>query len=103
MSKKEIDEVNLEQLQETFKAMNNEKGQLGLNLLEEITFMQRTLKRMRKQIEKNSLLSEYNGYKRSDPIIAGYNAMINNYSKLTRQLTDLLPKEDAIIDDFDNF
>lgn len=93
MARVNIKSVNLKKLEETFKAMENEKGLLGLALMEEINFQKATLTKMRQSIEKDNLTSEYNGYQRSNPIIAGYNAMINNYSKLIRQAVELLPKE----------
>lgn len=111
MSKKKLAEADLTRIEEALKKMNNEKGDVGLSLLEEISFMKQTLKKMRKEIAESSLTAEYSSYKRSNPIIAGYNAMINNYSKLTRQLADLLPKEasdlksleDILKEDYDDF
>ena len=108
MKRKKVVEVDLTRIEDTFKKMNNEKAQVGLSLLEEVAFMRETLIKMRKDITESSLTSEYNGYQRSNPIIAGYNAMINNYSKLTRQLADLLPKEEKYYnafeeDDLDTF
>ena len=103
MKQKKEAKVDLKQLEDTFKKMNTEKAQVGLALLEEVLVMKQTLKKMRKDIEESSLVAEYGNYKRSNPIIAGYNAMINNYSKLTRQLADLLPKDDNnYYDDFDD-
>ncbi len=96
MAKVNVNSVDLKKLEETFKSMNNEKGLLGLALLEEIEFQRKTLQKMRKEIDENSLTAEYSNYKRSNPIIAGYNAMINNYSKLIRQAVDLLPNDTGI-------
>lgn len=101
MAKLDVNSVNLKRLEETFTDMNNDKGDFGLALLQEINFQKKTLEKMRESIEKDSLKSEYNGYVRSNPIIAGYNAMVNNYSKLIRQAVDLLPEE--VPNDDDNF
>lgn len=106
MSRKKVEEINLSTIEKTFKAMQSDRASVGLALLDEVLFMKKTLAKMRKDIEESSLVAEYSNYKRSNPIIAGYNAMINNYSKLTRQLADLLPKEDEYrnipsIDDID--
>lgn len=105
MGKINVNSVDLGKLKKTFEGMNNEKGILGLALLDEILFQRETLKKMRKGIESESITSEYNGYQRSNPIIAGYNAMINNYSKLIRQAVDLLPSDsqvDVCVDDLIN-
>lgn len=105
MSKIKADSVDLKKLKDTFTDMNNEKGILGLALLNEINFQQKTLTKMRKDIEESSLVAEYSNYKRSNPIIAGYNAMIKNYSQLIRQCVDMLPTEnqiDVCVDDLIN-
>ena len=102
MKKVEVSKVDLSKLKNTFTEMNNERGLLGLALMEEIEFQRRTLIKMREEIDTNSLTAEYSNYKRSNPIIAGYNAMINNYSKLIRQAVELLPSEsqtDINVDD----
>lgn len=93
MKRINVNSVDLRKLKKTFCDMNNERGLLGLALLEEIEFQRRTLIKMREEIDTNSLTAEYSNYKRSNPIIAGYNAMINNYSKLIRQAVELLPNE----------
>ena len=93
MKRINVNSVDLGKLKKTFCDMNNERGLLGLALLEEIEFQRRTLIKMREEIDTNSLTAEYSNYKRSNPIIAGYNAMINNYSKLIRQAVELLPNE----------
>lgn len=93
MTKVNVNSINLERLKKAFTEMNNERGDTGLALLEEIEFQKETLIEMRKEIAESGLVAEYNKYKRSNPIIAGYNAMINNYSKLIRQAVELLPSE----------
>lgn len=93
MKRIDVNSIDLGKLKKTFCDMNNERGLLGLALLDEIEFQRRTLIKMREEIDTNSLTAEYSNYKRSNPIIAGYNAMINNYSKLIRQAVELLPNE----------
>lgn len=102
MKKIDVNSVDLGKLKKTFTEMNNEKGLIGLALLEEIEFQKETLVKMRSEIQNSGLVDEYNKYKRSNPVIAGYNAMINNYSKLIRQAVELLPSEsqtDVSVDD----
>lgn len=83
--------VDLKKLKNAFTDMNNEKGIVGLALLEEIEFQKATLAKMREDIDNSSLIAQYSGYKRANPIIAGYNAMVKNYSMLIRQAVELLP------------
>ena len=103
MKKIKANSVDLNKLKNVFIEMNNEKGILGLALVEELEFQRETLIKMREEISNSGLVSEYSCYKRSNPIIAGYNAMINNYSKLIRQAVELLPAEsqtDVSVDEF---
>lgn len=92
MSKVKIKSVDLEKVRQAFVDMDNEKGLIGLALMDEIKFQQETLVKMREEISTNSLIAEYSNYKRSNPVIAGYNAMIKNYSMLIRQAVELLPE-----------
>lgn len=101
MNKINIKQINLEKLKTTFKEMNDEKGILGLALLDEIEFQRKTLMKMRKDIDESSLIAEYSGYKRTNPIIAGYNAMMKNYSMLIRQVVELLPENANTEDELD--
>lgn len=92
MPKIKTNSVDLTELKKSFESMDNEKGKIGLALLDEIIFQQTTLAKMRKDIEESSLIAEYSNYKRSNPVIAGYNAMIKNYSTLIKQAVELLPE-----------
>ena len=38
---------------------------------------------------------------RANPSLSSYNTMIKNYTTTSKQLFELLPKEDTTIDDFD--
>ncbi|MBR2785041.1 MAG: hypothetical protein IKD74_03540 [Clostridia bacterium] len=93
MTKVNVKTIDFKKLEKAFTEMDNEKGEAGLSILEEMKFQKKTLSKMREDIENSSLIAEYSNYKRSNPVIAGYNAMINNYSKLVKQAIELLPNE----------
>ena len=105
MAKIDKNKIDFDKIRNTFIEMNNDKGVLGLSVLEELEFQKKTLEKMKKDIEESSLIAEYSSYKRANPIIAGYNAMIKNYATLVSKISDLLPAEtqtDVSVDDLIN-
>ena len=90
---------NLSDLEKTFKAMDNNRGKVGLDLLTEIQFVKKTLDRLRDEINNNDLVMEMQqgsySIDRSNPALKTYNTTITNYNKLMKQLVDLLPAENT--------
>lgn len=88
---------SLSELEKTFKAMDNDKGKVGLELLVEAQFVKKTLERLRDEIDNNDLVMpmQQGSYSidRSNPALKTYNTTITNYNKLIKQLTDLLPAD----------
>ena len=76
--------VDLNSLKNTFKEMDSDKGKLGLSLLEEAEFMKITLDELKKNINKNGVVTEmcqgaYN-IERANPALNQYNSLIKNYN-----------------------
>lgn len=100
---------SLQELEKTFKSMDNDKGKIGLDLLTEVQFMKETLERLRAEIKNNDLIMEMQqgsySIDRSNPALKTYNTTITNYNKLIKQLTDLLPDKDSKnkVDEFEEF
>lgn len=100
---------SLQELEKTFKGMDNDKGKIGLDLLTEVQFMKETLERLRAEIKNNDLIMEMQqgsySIDRSNPALKTYNTTITNYNKLIKQLTDLLPDKDSKnkVDEFEEF
>ena len=100
---------SLQELEKTFKNMDNDKGKIGLDLLTEVQFMKETLERLRAEIKNNDLIMEMQqgsySIDRSNPALKTYNTTITNYNKLIKQLTDLLPDKDSKnkVDEFEEF
>lgn len=90
---------SLQELEVIFKEMNNSKGKIGLDLLQEVQFMKKTLERLRKEIDDGDIITEMQqgsySINRSNPALNTYNTTITNYNKLIKQLTDLLPSESS--------
>lgn len=96
MAKKVID--NLDDIEATFVAMDNDKGKVGLALLEEARFIKSTLERLKKEIQDNDMVGEMQqgsySITRSNPALKTYNTTSDNYRKIMKQIIDLLPKEE---------
>lgn len=78
-------------------------------LIEEAAFMRATLKELKESIDTNGPIDEMPqgeySILREHPALKSYNTMIQRYSHIIKQLTDLLPKEEQkVVDDgFDSF
>lgn len=101
--------IDLKSIKNTFIKMNSDKCNLGLSLLEEAEFMKKTLKKLKREIQKNGVVTEMNQGKysidRANPALSQYNSLIKNYNSTIKQITDLLetepPKNPE--DEFDEF
>lgn len=99
---------DLKELEKTFKAMNNDKGILGLNLIDEAVFLSSELEKLKDVLMNDDTIVDMPqgaySIKRTNPALASYNTSIKNYQSLIKQINELLPnKEVAIEDEFDAF
>jgi len=66
-------------------------------LIEEAAFMRVTLGELKEEIKNRGVIDEMPqgeySILREHPAVKTYNTMIQRYSSITKQLTDLLPKE----------
>ena len=73
-----------------------DKKTIGKKLIEELTFMEKTLASLKRQIEEYGELEHFQQGKqeflRESPALKGYNTTVQRYSVMHRQLTDLLGK-----------
>lgn len=95
---KKIEEIDLNSIKETIELLDNDRKVLCLSLLDELNFMKTTLNDLRKQVEKNGVVTKMCQGKydidRANPALNQYNTLIKNYSSCIKQLNDLLPKEE---------
>lgn len=88
---------HLKQIEATFKNMNTETAQAGLDLLAEAYFLKETMTRLKEEIQANSVVSEMQqgsySIQRTSPAIKTYNTTLANYNKIMKQIIDLLPNE----------
>ena len=78
-------------------------------LIEEAAFMRATLKELKEAIDKDGPIDEMPqgeySILREHPALKSYNTMVQRYSSVIKQLTDLLPKEVKVVEEdvFDEF
>ena len=74
----------------------DDKRTVGKKLIEELSFMEKTLQSLRKQIDEGGVIEEFNQGKQSfireSPALKAYNTTVQRYSVMYRQLTDLIGK-----------
>lgn len=74
----------------------DDKRTIGKKLIEELSFMEKTLQSLRKQIDEGGVIEEFNQGKQSfireSPALKAYNTTVQRYSVMYRQLTDLIGK-----------
>ena len=105
---KEIKKIDLEKMKETFQNSDNaDVCTLGLQLVDELIFMQKTLNDLKKEIKKNGVVTDMcqgaYSIKRCNPAIQSYNAMIKNYNSTIKQVQELLKlTPNAESDNFDD-
>lgn len=73
-----------------------DKKLVGRKLIEELTFMEKTLASLKRQIEEYGELEHFQQGKqefmRESPALKSYNTTVQRYSVMYRQLTDLIGK-----------
>lgn len=97
MPKKVIKLDNLKDIEETFIQIGGNKAILGLKLLSEAMFCEKTLDNLKKQIEAEGTTSEMcqGAYSitRESPALRSYNTLIKNYQSLIKQINELLGEQ----------
>ena len=81
---------------EILKKIPEDKRYIGEKLITELTFLERTLYRLREQIIETGEVEHFQQGKqdflRESPALKAYNTTVQRYSVMYRQLTDLMGK-----------
>ena len=99
----------IERLTRLYKDLDGNKKQVAEGIIQEASFMRATLAELKIMIDKAGPIDEMPqgeySILREHPAVKIYNTMIQRYSSALKQLTDLLPKEEARLEDdgFDSF
>ena len=84
------------EFREILEKIPDDKEVIGKKLIEELSFMEKTLASLKRQIEENGELEHFQQGKqdflRESPALKGYNTTVQRYSVMYRQLTDLMGK-----------
>ena len=87
-----------EELARLVASVPENKRIIAKSLADEITFMDKTLKDLKKEIKKRGVVDEFKQGKqeflRESPALKAYNTTIQRYSLLSKQFADLLPKQE---------
>ena len=84
------------QFKDILQRIPEDKRYIGEKLVVELTFMEKTLQNLRKQIAEGGETEEFTqgrqNFLRESPALKAYNTTVQRYSVMYRQLTDLLGK-----------
>lgn len=99
---------DLKELEITFKSMKNDKGRIGLNLIDRAIFLESQLEKLQDVLMNEDIVVEMQqgsySINRTNPALASYNTTIKNYQSIIKQITELLPHQEiSIEDEFDDF
>ena len=87
---------DLRELKKLLKLVPDDRRTIAEKLINEIVFITKTLAELRKSVEVDGAIDLFKQgkqqFKRENPALKAYNVMVQRYSLLNRQLTDLLPK-----------
>ena len=92
-----------------FKDIEKNKRLTCKGLIEEAAFMKATLKELKKNIDENGPIDEMPqgeySILREHPALKSYNTMVQRYTTIIKELSNLLPKEQVkeVSDGFDDF
>lgn len=90
--------IDLSSVKSTLKEMDSDIAKLGLNLLIEAEFMKKTLKKLKKDINDNGVITDMQqgdySIQRANPSLSQYNSLVKNYNATIKQITEILPKDD---------
>lgn len=90
---------NMTQLNKMVKLVADDKKYIAKKLVQEISFMEITLEKLKADIEERGVVELFKQGKqeflRESPALKAYNTTIQRYSLLYKQLADLLPKQAA--------
>ena len=103
---KKIKKINYTLLKDKIDSLDEDKKPICLSLLKELLFMNDTLEKLKNDIiDKGTIVVMCQGkydIERTNPSLQSYNSLIKNYTSTSKQLFDMLPKDDLSDDDFDN-
>jgi len=90
---------DLKKLNELVKLVPKDRKLIAEKLVKELSFMAKTLDELKAAIEEYGAIDLFKQgaqeFLRENPALKSYTTVIQRYSLLYKQLTDLLPKQEA--------
>lgn len=90
-----------------YKDIEKNRRLSAKGLIEEAAFMRATLAELKESINVNGPIDEMPqgeySILREHPALKSYNTMVQRYSSIIKQLTDLLPKDVKVVEEDDGF
>jgi len=81
---------------EILRKIPEDKQLIGRKLIEELSFIEGTLKTLKERIAADGVVEEFSqgkqNFLRESPALKAYNTTVQRYSVMYRQLTDLIGK-----------
>lgn len=97
MTKDELIKKEIKRLNQVYADLEGKKKQVAEGLIEEAAFMRVTLGQLKEMIDENGPIDEMpqGDYSilREHPAVKTYNTMIQRFTTVIKQLSELLPKE----------
>lgn len=109
LKKDQLVKAEITRLTRLFNDIEKNRRLLTKGLIENAAFMRISLEELREEIDKYGPIDSMSQGKysilREHPALKSYNTLVQRYSQIIKQLTDLLPKEvqKEVDDGFDNF
>ena len=110
VSKETLVNREINRLTNLFKDIDANKRLTAKGLIEEASFMKATLQELKEMIDEHGPIDEMPqgeySILREHPALKSYNTMVQRYTNIINQLTNLHPKEDIkkeVDDGFDSF
>ena len=110
VSKDTLVNREINRLTNLFKDIDANKRLTAKGLIEEASFMKATLQELKEMIDEHGPIDEMPqgeySILREHPALKSYNTMVQRYTNIINQLTNLHPKEDIkkeVDDGFDDF
>ena len=103
---KKIKKIKYDLVKDKIESMSDDKKTIALGLLKELNYMNDTLEKLKEKIDEKGVVTEMcqGNYSidRTNPALQTYNALIKNYTSTSKQLFEMLPSDDGVIDNFDD-
>lgn len=96
-------------LRKIYKNIEDKKKETVIGLIQRLAYLRVTLEDFEKDLDANGFTEWFQQgekqapYERKRPVADLYNTMNTSYQKGIKQLTDLLPKEQTVVEDDDGF